>query len=112
MILEFLRDGFLLGLAVSILCSQWAAIRGSALLSFESLASRLLRSFYLKRPMVFSPVPPWDLPLVLNALQRPLFEPLSTVLLQFLTLKVCFWAVITSGRLRERLGHWFLTLSI
>ena len=104
-VLEFLRDGFLLGLAVSTLRSQWSAlkaIRGSALDQFDILASRILRSFYLRRPVVHTPVPAWDLPMVLKFLQGPTFEPLTSVSLKFLTLKVFFLVAITSGR---RLGE-------
>lgn len=51
------------------------------------------------------PPPPWDLQLVLRALQEVPFEPLESVDLKFLTLKVFFWWRL---RLPDVLVNWGL----
>lgn len=45
-----------------------------------------------------SPVPPWDLDLVLGALERPPFKPLQQAGLKWLSLKTAFLLAITSAR--------------
>lgn len=42
--------------------------------------------------------PSWDLTLVLQALTAPLFEPLGSVSLKFLSFKLAFLLAITSAR--------------
>lgn len=106
-VLDFLRDGFVLGLAVSTLRAQWAAIlafRGSSVSCVSPLMARLLWSFLIQRPVSHSPVLAWDLPLVLQALTGPPFEPLLSVDLKFLSAKVLFLVAITSGRRVGELG--------
>ena len=47
--------------------------------------------------------PPWDLELVLEALQRDPFESLESVSLKWLSLKIVFLLAVTSAR---RVGRW------
>ena len=108
-VLQFLWDGFEKKLAVSTLRSQWAAIKAfrnpwGNLQDKDELVSRLLRSFSLEKPVVKPLYPFWDLPLVLKALTSHPFEPLHSVDLKFLTLKVVFLIAITSARRIGELG--------
>ncbi|XP_070803767.1 uncharacterized protein [Pituophis catenifer annectens] len=103
-ILEFLRDGFDRGLAHSTLRRHVAAL--STALSSPSgrpltqhpVIKKFLRGARLLRPSSIHRYPTWDLPKVLNALTETPFEPLRTVHLRFLTLKVVFLIAITSAR--------------
>ena len=52
--------------------------------------TRLLQGFLKQRPTIRSPVPKWDLTLVLLALTRPPYEPLFKCNLRDLTLKTAF----------------------
>ncbi|KAI2650152.1 Ribonuclease HII [Labeo rohita] len=60
------------------------------------LVSRLLRSVLWLRPPVCSRVPTWDLAVVLEALCKPLFEPLEEISDRFLSLKTAFLLAISS----------------
>ncbi|ETE73867.1 hypothetical protein L345_00290, partial [Ophiophagus hannah] len=83
-VLHFLQDGLEKGLVPNTLCCQVAAL--SLVLSWEFFSS--YHTILLSR----------DLPRVLQALTELPFEPLRTVSLHFLTLKVVFLVAITSAR--------------
>lgn len=60
--------------------------------------SNLLTGMYHLRPVKRNLVPNWSLPLVLNMLNKPPFEPLDKVDVKYLTLKTVFLIAVTSGR--------------
>ena len=63
--------------------------------------THLLRSFFLKRPANRSLTPSWSLPLVLDALAKPPFEPMSKASLHHLSIKTAFLIAIASGQRRS-----------
>lgn len=103
-VLNFLHDGLPKGLAPAMLRCQVAAL--STVLTCERHRTLShnprIRSFLHGATNISPPVvhryPLWDLPLVLQALTTTPFEPLTSVSLKFLTLKVTFLLAITSDR--------------
>lgn len=103
-VLVFLRKGFSEGLSPNTLRRQVAAI--SSVLRCGSLSSlaqhplirRFLRGAANISPPVLHRYPTWDLPLVLNSLMGPPYEPLRTTSLRLLSCKVAFLVAITSAR--------------
>ena len=71
--------------------------------SNSNLLTRLLRSFFLKRPPVKKLAPSWSLPAVLDALSKPPFEPMAKASLLNLTIKTVFLVAIASGQRRSSL---------
>ena len=65
--------------------------------------SALLRSFMLERPPQRKVLPQWSLPLILQVLLKPPFEPLQKSDLKYLTLKTVFLTALASGRRRSEL---------
>ena len=63
---------------------------------------RLIQSFYKSRPKV-SHLPTWDLTLVLQALTKAPFEPLSLPEPKFLTWKTVFLIALASGRRQSQI---------
>ena len=63
----------------------------------------LIRAMAIKRPRVRSLAPPWDMKLVLEALARPPFEPLSECALLELSVKTAFLVAAASARRRSAL---------
>lgn len=59
---------------------------------------RLLRGVFNSRPPERKLLPEWDLPLVLEVLKQPPFEPLQVARLKYLTYKVVFLIAITTFR--------------
>jgi hypothetical protein len=59
---------------------------------------RLLRGIFNERPPIRKLVPEWDLPLVLECLKKPPFEPMKDASLKFITWKVCFLIAISCFR--------------
>ena len=59
----------------------------------------LINNFYMDRPVEPNLVPPWDLAVVLNALNKSPFEPrdMASVDLKFLTFKTVFLLSLASG---------------
>ncbi|XP_075179577.1 uncharacterized protein LOC142250994 [Anomaloglossus baeobatrachus] len=99
-LLSFLQSGLQLGLSLNYLKGQVSALsvlfqRGLARLAqvstFMQGASHII-------PPYRRPLDPWDLNLVLTALQKPPFEPLREVSLFRLSQKVVFLVAITSLR--------------
>ena len=60
-------------------------------------------SFFLKRPPVKKLLPSWSLPVVLEALAKPPFEPLGEASFRDLTIKTVFLLAIASGQRRSAL---------
>uniref|UniRef100_A0A803KB74 Tyr recombinase domain-containing protein n=1 Tax=Xenopus tropicalis TaxID=8364 RepID=A0A803KB74_XENTR len=99
-ILEFLQDGVDKGLSTSALKVQTSAL--AALFHKQWATLPEVKTFFqalLKlHPPIKDPIPPWDLNLVLRALQKAPFEPMATVDLKFLSWKVAFLLAICSAR--------------
>ena len=64
---------------------------------------RLIQSFYKSRPKASRHIPSWDLNLVLYALTKAPFEPLSLAEPKFLTWKTVFLIALASGRRRSEI---------
>ena len=64
---------------------------------------RLIQSFYKSRPKTSRHIPSWDLTLVLQALTKAPFEPLSLAEPKFLTWKTVFLIALASGRRRSEI---------
>ncbi|XP_041436799.1 CTP synthase 1-B isoform X1 [Xenopus laevis] len=99
-VLSFLQGGLSKGLAVSSLKVQISAL--SILLQVKLALRNNIKTFIqgatrLTPPYRY-PVPPWDLNLVLSALQEDPYEPLDNIPLSTLTEKVVFLLAITSAR--------------
>ena len=62
------------------------------------LICRLIRGIFNTRPPKVKLLPEWDLPKVLNMLEKHPFEPLGKISLKLLTLKTIFLIAITSFR--------------
>ncbi|XP_060550099.1 uncharacterized protein LOC132712496 [Pantherophis guttatus] len=103
-ILDFLQAGLDRGLASSTLRRQTTAL--STVLTcppYQSLSHHPRIRGFLHGAMNLQPptvhrYPSWDLPLVLQALTLPPFEPLGSIALKFLSFKVAFLLAITSAR--------------
>ena len=76
-------------------------------LSTSPELSSLIRSFQLDRPPQRKIAPQWNLSLVLQALLKPPFEPISRCDLKSLTLKTVFLVALASGRRRSELHALF-----
>lgn len=102
-ILDYLQAGFEKGLATTTLRRQTSAL--STVIScppYQSLSHHpWVRGFLHRatnlRPPTVNRYPSWDLPLVLQTLTAPPFEPLGSILLKFLSFKVAFLLVIISA---------------
>ena len=86
----------------SAIASTWAA-SGNQSLSTDVTIANLIRSFHSERPRPVNSVPAWSLSLVLDALRRPPFEPLSKIPLANLSHKTVFLVALASGRRRSEL---------
>uniref|UniRef100_A0A6I8RCF9 Tyr recombinase domain-containing protein n=1 Tax=Xenopus tropicalis TaxID=8364 RepID=A0A6I8RCF9_XENTR len=99
-LLSFLQSGLDKGLSLSSLKSQISAL---SVLFQERLAilpdvTTFIQGVSRICPPFREPLPPWDLNLVLSALQVPPFEPLATIPLAWLTWKTVFLLAIASAR--------------
>ncbi|XP_061474004.1 store-operated calcium entry regulator STIMATE isoform X1 [Rhineura floridana] len=110
-VLQFLHSGFMMGLRPNTLRRHASTL--SSILSVSSpgdhisshpFIKRFLRGVALRSPAVVHRFPSWSLPKVLQALQRPPFEPIRTVPLRILSFKVLFLIAITSARRVSELG--------
>ena len=102
LVLEFLNDMFHQGKAYNTLkgyLSAFTAFRGSiqgyTFHQHPDIAT-FLKGVLRLRPPVRSPVPCWDLDLVLNFLSSHIFEPPDSATLDLWTLKTVFLVAITS----------------
>ncbi|XP_041429632.1 uncharacterized protein LOC121397238 [Xenopus laevis] len=99
-LLQFLQTGLDKGLSPGSLKSQVSAL---SILFQRKIANlpdvrTFLQGAIHMAPPYREPIPPWDLNLVLRALQGPPFEPLATIPLTWLTWKVVFLIAISSAR--------------
>ncbi|XP_061439875.1 transmembrane anterior posterior transformation protein 1 homolog isoform X3 [Rhineura floridana] len=110
-VLQFLHSGFMMGLRPNTLRRHASTL--SSILSVSSpgdhisshpFIKRFLRGVALRSPAVVHRFPSWSLLKVLQALQRPPFEPIRTVPLRILSFKVLFLIAITSARRVSELG--------
>ncbi|XP_071997264.1 uncharacterized protein [Engystomops pustulosus] len=103
-VLNFLQKGLELGLSTSTLKVQVSAL--SAFFDQPLIEHRWVKRFILAasrlKPQVLKRTSSWDLSLVLNALIKEPFEPISSASVKNLTLKTGFLVAITSAR---RLGE-------
>ena len=104
-ILPFLQEQLDRGKAFSTLRGMVAAIKaariGESRLSANcsNLVALFLKGARRLRVQVRAPpVPPWDLGMVLEALQRAPFEPIESVNLKWLSLKTAFLLAVTSAK--------------
>ena len=70
--------------------------------------SRLITSFYRDRPRTGRAIPSWDISVVLLAMTKELFEPLSQATMKLLTYKTIFLLALTSGKRGSEI-HAFLS---
>ncbi|XP_041446068.1 uncharacterized protein LOC121403002 [Xenopus laevis] len=99
-ILSFLQRGILLNLKLSSIKVQISAL--SVLFQTRLALHKSIKTFVQGvqhiRPPFRSPVPGWDLNLVLEALLDPPFEPMGSISESQLTKKVLFLVAISSAR--------------
>ncbi|XP_029140096.1 ephrin type-A receptor 7 [Protobothrops mucrosquamatus] len=107
MIVDYLLDGLDKGLAPATIRRQVAAFStlltcaDSVPLAHHPRIRAFLKGACNTRPPVVHRYPSWELPLVLRALTKPPFEPIRTVPLRNLSLKVAFLIVITARCISE-----------
>ncbi|XP_068121307.1 uncharacterized protein [Hyperolius riggenbachi] len=99
-VLEFLQAGFAMGLSISTLKVQTAAL--SVFLEKKLSEDRFIIQFFHAtsrlKPKQRIRTPPWDLNTVLQAFSLHPFEPLSEISEKNLTLKAVFLLAICSAR--------------
>ncbi|KAK0150202.1 hypothetical protein N1851_008886 [Merluccius polli] len=78
--------------------SSWHEGVNGATVGCHRLVSLFLRGALRLRPPRTLRAPAWDLPLVLEAMSLPPFEPLTQVGLKWLSMKVAFLLAITSAK--------------
>ena len=94
-ILSFLQSLFDRGLAPSTIRVYAAAISAMHVkvdgltVGSHALVKRFLRGTQRLRPLLQNQTPPWDLPLVLEALRKALFEPLGEAELKWVFVIQC-----------------------
>ena len=82
----------------SAIASFHAGFPDGSTVSISPFISRLMRSFFLKRPPSPSLVPSWSLPSVLRTLASSPFEPLHKASLFNLTFTMVFLIAVASGQ--------------
>ena len=87
----------------SAIASFHAGFPDGSTVSNSTFLTRLLKSFFLKRPPSRSLIPSWSLPSVLRSLTSSPFEPLHQASLFHLTLKTVFLLAVVSGQRRSSL---------
>ena len=87
----------------SAIASFPAGFPDGSTVSNSPFLTRLLKSFFLKRPPSRSLIPSWSLPSVLCSLTSSPFEPLHKASLFHLTLKTVFRLAVASGQRRSSL---------
>ena len=99
-ILEFLQAGLDMGLALSTLKVQVAAISTATSRRWaeDPLIIQFFKAVRKIRPPTKQAFPTWDLAVILEALASPPFAPSDSASLWNLTLKLTFLIAITSGR--------------
>lgn len=109
-VLGFLQDGLDSGLRPATLRKQVAAL-ASVVPMIDGLPlgrhrhiSRFLRGAALQNPPQSHRFPTWRLHVVLSALTKPPFEPMSEVQLKWLRMKTVFLVAVTSAHRISELG--------
>ena len=103
-ILRFLQSLLDRKLSASTLKVYVAAISarhgrvGGQTVGSHTLVSRFLKGAQRQNPPQVARVPSWDLPLVLEALRLPPFEPLERAELRYLSAKVAFLLAMASPK--------------
>ncbi|XP_034272372.1 uncharacterized protein LOC117664972 [Pantherophis guttatus] len=103
-VLLFLQAGLERGLAPSTLKRQVAALatvlegRNKKSLSQDKRIKSFLRGATNLRPPKIHRYPSWDINLVLQALTKSPFEPVASISIRWLTIKLAFLIAITSAR--------------
>ncbi|KAG8537393.1 hypothetical protein GDO81_024595 [Engystomops pustulosus] len=99
-VLDFLQAGFDKGLKTSSLKVQISALSAffDTSLAENRWIQRFVKATARLRPHIKQNIPNWDLSLVLDYLTKIPFEPLETVKLRELTLKISFLIAITTAR--------------
>ena len=87
----------------SAIASFHAGFPDGSTVSNSTFLTRLLKSFFLKRPPSRSLIPSWSLPSVLRSLTSSPFEPLHQASLFHLSLKTVFLLAVASGQRRSSL---------
>uniref|UniRef100_A0A6I8RND0 Tyr recombinase domain-containing protein n=1 Tax=Xenopus tropicalis TaxID=8364 RepID=A0A6I8RND0_XENTR len=105
-LLDFLQEGLDKGLGVNSLKVQVSALSlpFQRQLAIHPDVKTFIQAATHIKPPYKDPIPPWDLNLVLHALQNKPFEPLATIDLKLLTWKVAFLVAISSARRISELG--------
>ena len=84
--------------AISEIHDGW----GSSSIGTDKVLSKLVKGIFHCNPISQKLLPSWDLPLVLEALSKPPFEPLRSVELKYLTWKTVFLiAMASANRISE-----------
>ena len=65
--------------------------------------SNLIKSYFRDKPVSSRILPSWNLSVVLDALKRSPFEPLSVATIKYLTLKTVFLISLATGRRRSEI---------
>ncbi|KAG8539574.1 hypothetical protein GDO81_020726 [Engystomops pustulosus] len=99
-LLQFLQDGLKKGLKFNTLKVHFTAINSSlgGIFSENLLVRRFFRGLKKLKPTVMSPLPSWDLSIVLKHLCQEPFEPISDIPLHLLSWKTVFLVAICSAR--------------
>ncbi|XP_063350743.2 uncharacterized protein LOC134642723 [Pelmatolapia mariae] len=103
-VLTFLQELLDKGLSFSTIKVYLAAISACHIgfdgvtLGAHHLAIRFLKGVRRLRPVLKSSVPAWDLSLVLEALCSPLFEPIESVDMKFLSYKTVLLLALASAK--------------
>ena len=79
--------------AISDIHEAW----GTSTVSTNKLLSKLIKGIFHTNPTSNQLLPNWDLPLVLEALTKPPFEPLRSIELKFLSWKTVFLLALASA---------------
>ena len=79
--------------AISDVHNAW----GNSTISTNKILSRLIKGIFHSNPKSNQLLPNWDLPLVLEALTKPPFEPLRSIELKYLTWKTVFLVALASA---------------
>ena len=95
---------------VAAISSQHARVDNNTVGSHRLVSLFLRRALRLRPPNV-PRAPTWDLPLVLDALCSPPFEPLSQAELRWLSVKTAFLLAITSAKRVSELQALFVNSS-
>ena len=99
---EFLKSRFDLGLQAATVRGYLSAVksvhRGSTELRLDPVIKLLLEGMNITRPIPRKIWPAWDLPTVLESLNKTPYEPIQSASLRNTALKTLFLVAVASGR--------------